>query len=240
MRGKNPGGRTEQPLRHAGRRGRSNARYLRRLLFRRAELDHLSPLLRGNPLHAFAKVNGYIKLNYLRHNLFLPFVFCDFVLHRRYAGLSLMRGPATPIRTGSRPSHTNAAFSEVPYTPRMTSSTWLFSITLATSVGRADRFWDATGLSFECQTIVRNSPFDARPSVLCPSGQDRFTSVPSDPIAAEKRGFRRPSRNQSKVDPVGSSRDLWAGGGKKRSMSAPATIRISDRAIRAILPASLV
>ena len=40
-----------------------------------------------------------------------------------------MRGPATPIRTGSRPSHTNAAFSEVPYTPRMTSSTWLFSIT---------------------------------------------------------------------------------------------------------------
>ena len=55
--------------------------------------------------------------------------FCDFVLHRRYAGLSLMRGPATPIRTGSRPSHTIATFSEVPYTPRMTSSTWLFSIT---------------------------------------------------------------------------------------------------------------
>ena len=166
-------GRTEKPLRPAGRRGRSKARYLRRLLFRRAELDHLSPLLRGNPLHAFAKVNGYIKLNYLRHNLFLPFVFCDFVLHRRYAGLSLMRGPATPIRTGSRPSHTNAAFSEVPYTPRMTSSTWLFSITLATSVGRADRFWDATGLSFECQTIVRNSPFDA-PISIVPVGARPF------------------------------------------------------------------
>jgi len=240
MRGKNPGGRTEQPLRHAGRRGRSNARYLRRLLFRRAELDHLSPLLRGNPLHAFAKVNGYIKLNYLRHNLFLPFVFCDFVLHRRYAGLSLMRGPATPIRTGSRPSHTIATFLEVPYTPRMTSSTWLFSIT----------HWlhqlDArivSGMRQGCHLNVKllfATPHSMRPSVLCPSGQDRFTSVPSDPIAAEKRGFRRPSRNQRKVDPVGSSRDLWAGGGKKRSMSALAIIRISDRAIRGILPASLV
>ncbi len=193
-----------------------------------------------------------------------------------------MRGPATPIRTDSRPSHTIAAFLEAPCTPRMTSSTWLFSITLATSVGGADRFQDATGLSFECQTIVRNSPFDV-PMSIVPVGAGPFHICAVRSRRRGKGGFRRPSRIKGKLSRlllillllilldrhvdkdrsslrsiragrgqvcirqgnvrlsvVGCSTDCWAGGGKKGSMSALAVIRISDRAIRAILPASLV
>ena len=87
---------------------------------RGAKRENLPAPFWRNPFHSSSEIIRYVKLNYFSHSLLLLFCFSSPQLFCS----------TTPSRIDSGRTCSTGAWSKVPYKPRMTSSTWLFSYEL--------------------------------------------------------------------------------------------------------------
>ena len=161
-------------------------------------------MLRRKPLHPLRELGRYVKLNYFCHGSVLQV----FWFLAQIQPCENSTSHATPIRTDSGWNRSIGVSSEVPYTRRMSASTCSCSLNSHTKLDSLIVVWDATVLSFDCQTTVsrmsrtrvsdivrsfRESHPDEHlsfaPQSLCQSEQDRFT-LASHIFSGTGRAFR--------------------------------------------------